>query len=198
LLTLSRVPLTFLVVALMYQSWPGAASLAFLLFVGAGVSDWLDGYIARKRKIVSNFGKFMDALTDKIFVIGLMVAFVAIHHNPVWIVLALVTLCREFMVSGMRMLASSKGVVVAADRGGKAKTFTQLIAIGFLLAATVIRVDIGRWAVFDPGRLEQFAGWVHWIGMVGFIAGTVLTVWSGYRYFRNNWSLMIDEPTASP
>ncbi|MDR1280991.1 MAG: CDP-diacylglycerol--glycerol-3-phosphate 3-phosphatidyltransferase [Opitutaceae bacterium] len=195
LLTLSRVPLTFLVVALMYQSWPGAASLAFLLFVGAGVSDWLDGYIARKRKIVSNFGKFMDALTDKIFVIGLMVAFVAIHHDWIWIVLALVTLCREFMVSGMRMLASSKGVVVAADRGGKAKTLTQLIAIGFLLAATVIRVDIGRLIAVD---LMRFSDRVHTIGMAGFIAGTVLTVWSGYRYFRNNWSLIIEEPSASP
>ncbi|AHF92174.1 CDP-diacylglycerol--glycerol-3-phosphate 3-phosphatidyltransferase [Opitutaceae bacterium TAV5] len=195
LLTLSRVPLTFLVVALMYQSWPGAATLAFILFVGAGVSDWLDGYIARKRKIVSNFGKFMDALTDKIFVIGLMVAFVAIYHNPIWIVLALITLCREFMVSGMRMLASSKGVVVAADRGGKVKTLTQLIAIGFLLASTVIRDDIGRLVAID---LVPFSSWVHKIGMAGFIAGTVLTVWSGYRYFRNNWSLMVDEPTASP
>lgn len=194
LLTLSRVPLTFIVVALMYQSWPGAATLAFVLFVGAGISDWLDGYIARKQGIVSNFGKFMDALTDKIFVIGLMVAFVAIYHNPIWIVLALITLCREFMVSGMRMLASSKGVVVAADRGGKAKTLTQLIAIGFLLAATVIQHDIARWGHWN---LDQFAQWVHKIGMVGFIIGTVLTVWSGYRYFYNNWQLIADEPVKS-
>ncbi len=191
LLTLSRVPLTFIVVALMYQSWPGAATLAFVLFLGAGISDWLDGYLARRQGIVSNFGKFMDALTDKIFVIGLMVAFVAIYHNPIWIVLALITLCREFMVSGMRMLASSKGVVVAADRGGKAKTVTQLIAIGFLLSATVINDDIARWGHWD---LHEFALWVHKVGMIGFIIGTILTVWSGYRYFRNHWTLVTGEP----
>ncbi|RRJ98142.1 CDP-diacylglycerol--glycerol-3-phosphate 3-phosphatidyltransferase [Opitutaceae bacterium TAV4] len=194
LLTLSRVPLTFIVVALMYQSWHGAATLAFVLFLGAGISDWLDGHIARKQGIVSNFGKFMDALTDKIFVIGLMVAFVAIYHNPIWIVLALITLCREFMVSGMRMLASSKGVVVAADRGGKAKTVTQLIAIGFLLAAPVISIDIARLGHWD---LTEFAAWVHKVGMAGFVIGTILTVWSGYRYFRNNWALIADEPVKS-
>ncbi len=76
LLTLSRIPLTFLIVGLMYLDLPGAPSLAFWLFIAAAISDWLDGAIARRRGIVSNFGKFMDALTDKILVIGLMVAFV--------------------------------------------------------------------------------------------------------------------------
>ena len=106
----------FLVVWLMYQPWFGAASLAFWLFIAAAVGDWLDGYIARKRKLVSTFGKFMDALTDKIFVIGLMMAFVELGTVPIYWVL--IVLCREFLVSGMRMMAAAKGVVVSAERGG--------------------------------------------------------------------------------
>ena len=81
IITLSRIPLMFLVVWLMYQGWPGAATLAFWLFIVAAVGDWLDGYIARKRKLVSTFGKFMDALTDKIFVIGIMIALRARENN---------------------------------------------------------------------------------------------------------------------
>lgn len=70
ILTLSRIPLMFLIVGLMYVEWTGAATAAFLLFIAAAISDWLDGAVARRRGIVSNFGKFMDALTDKILVQG--------------------------------------------------------------------------------------------------------------------------------
>ncbi len=184
LLTLSRIPLTFLIVGLMYLDFSGAASLAFWLFIAAAISDWLDGSIARRRGIVSNFGKFMDALTDKILVIGLMVAFVEQQVIPLpWV---LITLCREFLVSGMRMVAAAKGVVVPADGGGKTKTVSQMIAIGCLLAAPMLHSDIAAWTGWP---IHGLAEWVHKIGLVGFILGTFLAVWSGYRYLRRNWDL---------
>ena len=187
ILTLSRIPLMFLIVGLMYLEWTGAATLAFWLFIAAAISDWLDGAIARRRGIVSNFGKFMDALTDKILVIGLMVAFVEQGTLPLPFVL--VTLCREFMVSGMRMVAAAKGVVVPADNGGKTKTVSQMIAIGCLLATPMLQDDLMEWVDWP---LHELAAWVHKAGLVGFIIGTFLAVWSGYRYLRRNWALFTE------
>jgi len=176
-ITLSRIPLMFVIVGLMYCHGAGTATLAFLLFMAAAVGDWLDGYIARQRGLVTTFGKLMDALTDKIMVLGLVIAFVARMEIPVW--LALITLCREFLVTGMRMVAASKGVIVAADRGGKSKTLTQLIALGFLLGEPMVRRD---WSLILPWNLDGFAVFVHDTGVFVFYVGTALAVWSGCRY----------------
>jgi len=181
ILTLARIPMMFVIVGLMYQHWLGAASLTFWLFIGGAISDWLDGYLARRRGIVSVFGKLMDALTDKIMVIGIMVALA--DQDVIPMIYVLITLCREFMVSGLRMMAAAKGVVVAADKGGKTKTITQLIAIGFLLAKPMVERD---WAYVLGSRwdLSPLTEVVQHIGLLGFILGTFFAVWSGYRYFR--------------
>lgn len=177
IITLSRIPLMFVIVGLMYCDWLGAASLAFWLFIACAIGDGVDGWLARKRGLVSTFGKLMDALTDKIMVVGLVIAFVDKQEIPVS--LALITLCREFLITGMRMVAASKGVVVAADRGGKTKTMTQLIALGFLLAVPMIGQD---WAYFLPWDMSLFNEIVHKIGLFGFVLGTFFGVWSGWRY----------------
>jgi CDP-diacylglycerol--glycerol-3-phosphate 3-phosphatidyltransferase len=189
LLTLSRIPLMFVIVSLMQYHWPGAASLAFVLFIAAGVSDWLDGYIARKRGLVSNFGKLMDALTDKIFVLGLMIAFVHTDALPIYWVL--LVLCREFLITGMRMVAASKGVVFAAERGGKQKTVTQLIAIGFLLFVPMLENDFVRILPWDLG---PFADLLHHVGLGIFIVAVFFTLWSGYRYFMKYRGVVFAEP----
>jgi CDP-diacylglycerol--glycerol-3-phosphate 3-phosphatidyltransferase len=189
-LTLSRIPLMFLIVWLMFQTWLGAASLAFWLFLAGAVSDWLDGYLARKRGLVSTFGKLMDALADKIMVLGIMVAMVDRRYQPIPLGFVLITLCREFLVSGMRMVAASKGVVVAADGGGKTKTVTQLIAIGFLLATPMVAND---WAYFLPWDLSRFTAALHTIGLVGFVLGTFLAVWSGWRYILQYKDVVFSE-----
>jgi CDP-diacylglycerol--glycerol-3-phosphate 3-phosphatidyltransferase len=180
ILTLSRIPLMFIIVWLMFQTWLGAASLAFWLFIAGAISDWLDGYIARKRGITTVFGKLMDALADKIMVLGIMVAMLGWDY-PIPLSFVLLTLCREFLVSGMRMVAAAKGVVVAADRGGKTKTLTQLISIGFLLATPMVAWD---WSYFTDTDLSGLTELTHRIGLVGFIAGTFLAIWSGWRYIR--------------
>jgi CDP-diacylglycerol---glycerol-3-phosphate 3-phosphatidyltransferase len=176
-ITMSRIPLMFVIVGLMYCDRAGAATLAFALFIAAAIGDWLDGYIARRRGQVTTFGKLMDALTDKIMVLGLVIGFVGKTKIPVS--LALITLCREFLVTGMRMVAASKGVIVAADRGGKSKTLTQLIALGFLLAAPMVMRD---WALVLPWDVGRFAALVYQTGVIIFVLGTVLAVWSGWRY----------------
>ena len=190
IITLSRIPLMFLVVWLMYQQWTGAATLAFWLFIIAAVGDWLDGYIARKQKLISTFGKFMDALTDKIFVVGIMIALVGQGIVPIYLVL--IVLCREFLISGMRMMAAAKGVVVAAERGGKTKTLTQLIAVGFLLFVPMLQIDIAGWLAFDfspYGRVIQSGGF--WL----FILGVYFTVKSGWDYLVKYRGVVFDEQT---
>jgi len=177
LVTLSRIPLMFVIVWLMYQPWLGAASLAFWLFIAAAVGDWWDGYLARKRDQISNFGKLMDALADKVMVLGIMIAFVDLDWIPVFWVL--INLCREFLVSGMRMLAAARGLVVAADKGGKTKTVTQLIAIGFLLFVPMLAVD---WAFVLGWDLSPYSEIIHKTGLVIFILGTAFAVSSGTAY----------------
>lgn len=195
-ITLSRIPVMFVIVWLMYCFFPGAATLAFLLFILAAVGDWFDGYIARKRRLVTSFGKLMDALADKIMVLGVVIGFVGIVRNgrsEIPVALALVTLCREFLVTGMRMVAASKGVIVPADRGGKSKTVTQLIALGFLLAAPMVRRD---WSRFFGADFTLFSMRVHWIGEAIFWVGTALAVWSGTRYVMRHRQVVFADAAA--
>ncbi len=187
----------FVIVALMYATWWGAATLAFWLFIASAIGDWLDGYLARKRNSVSNFGKFMDALTDKVFVVGIMVAFVQRmaaeypegYYSVIFLIMVLLTLCREFLISGMRMIAATKGVVVAAERGGKIKTLMQLVAVGFLLFVPAMEKDWGRYL---PTYLTVHADFLNMTGIGIFIVATLLTVTSGITYAMKYRSLFWD------
>ncbi len=191
IITLSRVPLMFVIAWLMYQPWLGAASLTFWLFIACAVGDWLDGYLARKQGLVTVFGKLMDALTDKIMVLGLMIVFVDQNTIPVFLVL--LTLCREFLVTGMRMVAASKGVIVAADKGGKAKTLTQLIAIGFLLFVPMLTVDLAYFFNFD---LSPYSEVIHKLGLAIFIVGTAFAVSSGVAYIWRHKDVVFKDGNA--
>ncbi|MFA6962596.1 MAG: CDP-diacylglycerol--glycerol-3-phosphate 3-phosphatidyltransferase [Opitutaceae bacterium] len=188
IITLSRIPLMFVVVWLMKQEWSGAATLAFWLFIIAAVGDWLDGYLARKMQLISLFGKFMDALTDKIFVVGIMIVFVEEGIVPIYLVL--IVLCREFLISGMRMMAAAKGVVVAAERGGKTKTLTQLIAVGFLLFVPMLQEDIAGWSLFD---FSPYGRVIHYTGLGLFILGVYFTVQSGWDYLVKYRAVLFEE-----
>jgi CDP-diacylglycerol--glycerol-3-phosphate 3-phosphatidyltransferase len=192
-ITLSRIPLMFVIVGFMFCPWTGAATLAFALFIAAAAGDWLDGYLARTRGLVSSFGKLMDAMADKIMVMGIVIALVDLHK--IWVSLALITLCREFLVTGMRMVAATKGVVVSADNHGKSKTVTQLIALGFFLAAPMVARDGTRLFGWEA---TAFAGDVDKAGLFVFIAGTALSVWSGCRYIARNSRLVFGDDAASP
>jgi CDP-diacylglycerol--glycerol-3-phosphate 3-phosphatidyltransferase len=112
---------------------------------------------------------------------------VLVEKNEIPVPLALITLCREFLITGMRMVAASKGIVVAADSGGKSKTMTQLIALGFLLGVPMLAYDFARFFGVNTLPLTRIVGTT---GLWIFVAGTVLSVWSGYRYISNNARLV--------
>ncbi|MBM3843721.1 MAG: CDP-diacylglycerol--glycerol-3-phosphate 3-phosphatidyltransferase [Verrucomicrobia bacterium] len=193
LLTLSRIPLMFAVVGLMYARFPWSATLAFWLFIIAALTDWLDGKIARARGIVSAFGRFMDSVIDKVLVIGVMIALVNgdyfAGYNLAAMLLLLCILCREFAVSGLRMVAATKGQVVEADTGGKVKTFVQLNAIGWLMGARMLSQDFGE--VYG-GQDRYWLTGVWLLGITLFILSAVLTVTSGITYFRRHGHVLAD------
>lgn len=186
ILTVSRVPLMFIVVGLMYADFSYAATMAFWLYIAAALTDWLDGKIARERGEVSSFGRFMDAVIDKVMVIGLMIALVNddsnfMGHDITAMMLLLCILCREFAISGLRMAAAVKGMVVEADAGGKVKTFVQLNAIGWLIGARMLYHDFG----FAGDDRHTVTG-VRLVGMALFALSAVLTITSGIAYFRKH------------
>jgi len=188
-LTLVRMPLTFAIVALMYGTWPGAATLAFGLFIAAAVTDWLDGKLARERNIVSDFGKFTDALADKVLVLGVLIGMLDLDYlrlpGVFVMLLVLVVVTREFMISGLRMMAASRGVVMAAERGGKIKTIIQLTALGFLLAEPIFARDLPR---VCPRPLGGATEVIHWTGLVLFGVSMwfmLSSMWSYYRKYRH-------------
>jgi CDP-diacylglycerol--glycerol-3-phosphate 3-phosphatidyltransferase len=187
-LTVSRIPMMFIVVGMMYSDWYMAATWAFWLFIAAALSDWLDGLLARRANQVSAFGRFMDAVIDKVMVIGLMIALVNGGYFQGYritaMLLVLCILAREFTISGLRMAAAVKGVTVEADAGGKVKTFTQLNAIGWLLGAQMFQRDWG----IEHGIVT----FVHWVGLGFFVLSAVLTLTSGWSYFRRHGHVVKD------
>ncbi|MBC8190604.1 MAG: CDP-diacylglycerol--glycerol-3-phosphate 3-phosphatidyltransferase [Puniceicoccaceae bacterium] len=183
-LTLSRIPILFGIVAFLYAPFTGASTIAFVLFVVGALTDWADGYYARKQGLVSNFGKLMDALTDKVFMVGLFITLLAAHKLPAWTLpLLLLILSREFLITGLRLVAASSGVVLGAEKSGKHKTVSQIVAAILLLLAIAVRNDF-------PELLPVVVGDVlHLGGVVFFCIATLLTVSSGTQYMVKYWSL---------
>src|SRR5258707_9490633 len=126
-LTLSRFVLTVAFLAVMFSTMPFRESIALVLFIAGGISDFLDGQIARRQKLITNFGILMDPLADKIMVCSAFIAFVDLKWIPAWMVVIIVA--RELAITGLRLLAASKNVVLAAEGYGKHKTVSQIVAI---------------------------------------------------------------------
>lgn len=195
ILTLSRIPLLFIIVGLLCFGDCAANFAAFALFVAAAVSDWLDGYIARRVGAVSNFGKLMDALTDKIIMVGLFVALLGLKWTvpaeeagtsetllPQYCVfLVIVIICREFLITGLRLVAASNGFVLAAERAGKLKTALQMVSVSLLLLAR---------ALASAGTFGPYADWARESGLWAFYGAVLLTVYSGTGYIVRNWRVL--------
>src|SRR6266478_8810510 len=145
-LTLSRFVLTVAFLVVMFSTVPYRETIALVLFIAGGVTDFLDGEIARRRKLVTNFGILMDPLADKIMVCSAFIAFVGLGWIPGW--MAVIIVARELAITGLRLLAASKNVVLAAEGYGKHKTISQIVAIITLLIA------------------DSFGEWGDWSGLV--------------------------------
>ena len=148
-LTVARMILVPFLVLSMLTGWGGEGNryISLAIFVVASVTDWFDGKIARKNNLVTNFGKFMDPLADKLLVCSAMICFIELDKLPAWIV---IIIAREFIISGFRLIAAENGIVIAANYWGKFKTVSQMIMIILLLA------DLG--GVFDV--LAQIFIWL--------------------------------------
>lgn len=131
-LTILRViMIPFFLVALLVPGIPGGKWIALALFCLASLTDMLDGKIARKYNLITNFGKFMDPLADKLLVCSAMIALIDLGRIPAWVVIVIIA--REFIISGFRLVASDNGVVIAAGWWGKVKTVCQMFMVILLI-----------------------------------------------------------------
>lgn len=126
-ISILRILMAPLVVILLYFPHPATCIIACLVFIFAAITDWMDGYIARRSNMVTSMGKFLDPLADKLLICSVLIMFVMLEWAPAWVVIVIV--CRELIVTGLRALALDEGIVLAADRFGKAKTVLQIAAI---------------------------------------------------------------------
>lgn len=184
-LTLLRAVLVPVFLLLLFvKAIPLNFTLALVVFVAASVTDALDGHIARKNNLVTNFGKFLDPLADKVLVISALIAFIEldiIGSIPVIIIVA-----REFMVSGLRLLAADGGIVVAAGFSGKLKTAFTMVTIVVILANLAVSGDFD-WFGFTAGSVQKAVDIAIQV-LVWISAG--LTVISGCVYLKGYWSLI--------
>lgn len=184
-LTLLRAVLVPVFLLLLFvKAIPLNFTLALVVFVAASVTDALDGHIARKNGLVTNFGKFLDPLADKVLVISALIAFIEldiIGSIPVIIIVA-----REFMVSGLRLLAADGGIVVAAGFSGKLKTAFTMVTIVVILANLAVSGDFD-WFGFAAGSVQKAVDIAIQV-LVWISAG--LTVISGCVYLKGYWSLI--------
>jgi len=180
ILTVSRFVLTAVFMICLSVSFPGAPIAAVIVFGVAALTDALDGHLARKVYGCSAFGKLMDPLADKVLTAAAFIGFVELDVMPAWMVTLIIS--REMMVTGLRLLAIDKGVVLSAGRWGKHKTIWQMVFI-----STVLLMQAAYW-IYPWSFLESELFWqiVLWSGG----AVTALTLWSGILYFRENMSLL--------
>ena len=132
-LTVARLIIVPVLVVFLLTGWGGDTNryISLALFVVASVTDWFDGYLARKNNLVTNFGKFMDPLADKLLVCSAMICMIELNRLPAWFVIIIIG--REFIISGFRLIAAENGIVIAANYWGKFKTASQMIMIILLI-----------------------------------------------------------------
>ncbi|WP_026570298.1 MULTISPECIES: CDP-diacylglycerol--glycerol-3-phosphate 3-phosphatidyltransferase [Sediminibacillus] len=155
------------------QDLPISHFAAGLLFILASATDWIDGFYARKYNLVTNLGKFLDPLADKLLVASALILLVEMGSAPAWVVIVIIS--REFAVTGLRLVAAGEGLVLAASQMGKLKTVLQIVAISALLLHNF------------PFSYLQFP-----FGIICLYAAMIITIVSGYDYFRKNWHVMRD------
>ncbi|HEY5911447.1 MAG TPA: CDP-diacylglycerol--glycerol-3-phosphate 3-phosphatidyltransferase [Verrucomicrobiae bacterium] len=187
-LTVSRFVLTVAFLAIMFSRVRFHVTIALVLFVAGGISDFFDGHIARRDKLITNFGILMDPLADKIMVCSAFIAFVGLGWISAWMVVIIVA--RELAITGLRLLAASKSVVLAAEGYGKNKTITQIVAIVSILVLHSYADWGGVGAAVFGIRLFGSA-WVEWFTEIAIWVAVALTFISGWVYLWRNRALYL-------
>ena len=182
-ITLVRIAFIPLFMSFMYLSAgaPGLwMCLSLAVFIIASLTDYIDGHIARKYNQVSDFGKFLDPLADKLLVIAAMVMFCQWGSFPAWALM--IVLAREFAVTGLRLVAVGKGKVIAAGWSGKVKTACTMVGLCLMMGYPCLGVHIPL--------LAQFTEIINWLVLIVIV---VTTVYSGFEYFIQNWKCLWDD-----
>lgn len=172
-LTLFRILLIPVFILVMLFDIPNKFLIACIVFIIAAITDAMDGHIARKYNLITDFGKFMDPLADKLLVISALICMIEVGLVPGWMVIIIVA--RELTVSILRAIAAADGKVIAASGGGKLKTISQMIAIPVLLLG----------ANFNNSLLLM-------IGSISILIATLLTLYSGWEYLYKNKHLFMN------
>lgn len=182
-LTVLRVILVpFFMFFLMAGFIPHNYLIAMAIFGIASYTDYLDGMIARRDGLVTDFGKFMDPLADKIMVMAALIAFVALGHTDVWMVTLI--MFREFAVTSVRLVAASKGTVIAANNWGKAKTISQIVAILVVMILQYV-LELSKLGFFEIPKISVTTFYVT--GEIFMGVATFFAVFSGWIYIKDNW-----------
>ncbi|HEX4342600.1 MAG TPA: CDP-diacylglycerol--glycerol-3-phosphate 3-phosphatidyltransferase [Verrucomicrobiae bacterium] len=188
-LTVSRFVMTVAFLVAMFSQVRFHETVALALFVAAAITDWMDGSIARRNHLITNFGILMDPLADKIMVCSAFIAFVGLGWIQAWMVVVIVA--RELTITGLRLLAASKNLVLAAEGYGKHKTITQMVAI----IAVFIQHSYLEWGAV--GGIFGFeitgAPWVQWFAQACIWLSVVLTLLSGGLYLWRNRMLYLSD-----
>jgi CDP-diacylglycerol---glycerol-3-phosphate 3-phosphatidyltransferase len=185
-LTLSRLVLTILFVAALNSQWQYGRTMALILFILAGVTDFVDGEIARRYESETNFGKLMDPLVDKILIAAAFISLVPLKAVPAWA--ATIVVARDFLITGLRLMASAKGVVLPAERLGKHKTSWQIVTVLFFLLLLSAREL--QYAQGDT--LWWLRAW-HQGGRFLVWAVVALTIYSGLGYAWRHRDIIASE-----
>lgn len=187
-LTISRFVLTAAFLVAVFSQYKTAA---LLLFSAASLTDYFDGKIARRDNLITSFGILMDPLADKILVCSAFIAFVELRLVPAWMVVIIVA--RELSITGLRLLAASKNVVLAAEGYGKHKTISQIVAI----IALLVMVSYQNWWGFGEAifgfKLFIDGPWVVWFAALAKWVAVLLTLTSGMIYLWRNRRLYLDD-----
>lgn len=180
-ITLSRVLMVPVIVVLLYFENKYTCLLACVCFILASATDLVDGHIARRSNMVTSFGKFLDPLADKVLISSVLIMLVYLSWVQAWI--AIIIICRELIITGLRAIAADEGVVIAADKFGKWKTILQMVA----LVPLTLHYP---WFGFNPVPLGQFLLYI----------AVALTVFSGGNYlytFHGHWLGQQNNPPQS-
>jgi CDP-diacylglycerol---glycerol-3-phosphate 3-phosphatidyltransferase len=190
-LTLSRFVLTVAFLAAMFSPRiPFHQTIALVLFIAGGITDFLDGQIARRHKLITNFGILMDPLADKIMVCSAFIAFVGLGWMAAW--MAIIVVARELAITGLRLLAASKNVVLAAEGYGKHKTVSQIVAI----IAMLIVASYQQWGTIGRAIFGWRVGgdvWSVWFTEAAKWVAVALTFVSGWLYLWKNRALYLQD-----
>ena len=198
LLSFSRIVATILVFVLVLINQPVTYLIATVVFFLASVTDLLDGYLARRYHLVSPLGIFLDLTADKVFVSAILIAYVQIALVPAWIVVIIVT--REFLVTGLRSVASARGTVIPAGKLGKQKTFITLLAIGGILLAK--GVGANHLSLYPPllnfnSTQLNVGDYLLLIADTLMLLAVIWTVLSGIEYLRGAFPLLREKPETA-